>query len=291
VFGLVLVTLAKAADPPAPPGCVAAIPPSIVEGYLDDAEQRLTQLDDQGFVSAVAAAQTALPCLAAPLSITSAARWHRVMGVRAFYAGDNDAARDELRASLVSDPEAALPESYAAEGGRLLSFYRQVIAAPLRSGEPVDVPADAELFVDGAPAHELPTDRAALIQLRGLDGALLASHEHRPGEDAPDLRAWQAAARVDKASQSSGAIGAIQPPAPRTRPLGLAIATGASALLATGTWAGSWYLHSRFTDQTGDPVPVDDLSALRRQTNTLTVLAPSLGTVALALGVVTVWQW
>lgn len=289
MFGLVLVTWAKAAEPTAPPGCVAALPPSILEGYLDDAELRLTQLDDQGFVSAVSAAHTALACLAAPVSIETAARWHRVMGVRAFYAGDNEAARDELRASSAPHPEAGLPESYAAEGGKLLSFYRQVIAAPLRSGEPVDVPADTELFVDGAPAHELPTDRAALLQLRGADGTLLASHEHRPGDPAPDLRAWHAAALVENASRTG--MAAPPPAVERPRPIGLAIATGASALLATGTWAGSWYLRSQSEDSSAAPASTDDRAALRREASALTVLAPCLGTVALALGVVTVWRW
>lgn len=290
-------------DPPV--GCDTAVPVATIMRFLQDGERRLVQLDSAGLESAGSAAEAALPCVGAVLTPENAAVWHRVMGVRAFSLKDEGVARDELRAAAALTSGAPLPTNYAAEGGTLYTFYESATEAPPSQARLVNVPDGVDLYVDGARLEEVPSDRAALLQLVDAEG-IIRTWVLASSAPLPDLAGEVAAAKLARKGTpvvvQETFTGPVDPEEStelvrggdetvRRRPVGLLIATGSTALLGGGSYALSWYLHGRFGDLDNQPVPVGEVDNLRWQTNATAVAAPVLGVTAFGLGIATVVRW
>lgn len=269
----------------APVGCSAAVPPSTLARFLKDAELRLAELDDDGFAAAAQAAAAATACVGSPLSAADLAPWHRVMGVRAFTAGDEATAAAHFRAYVALAPDGELPSSYAGEGGKLVAFFRASVAErPTGAPRALLPPPGYRAVADGAPATLLPAGRAGVVQLLAAEDTVVTTWALDGDDPAPDLGSVLAKAVAP-------VVSTLPAPTAQRRPVGLAVATAVTAALAGGSYAASWVLRSRFDDVTVAPVATDDLAGLRTGTNATALAAPALGGVALALGIVTVVRW
>lgn len=282
----------------------------------DDAEEALERMDEGAFKAALARVRAELKGASAPLSPAEAAAVHELEGISASLAFNERAALGSLQAWRYLDAGATLSEEIAFEGSDLARQFQTV--GPLGDGRraAVVVPPTARLLIDGLPSSTVPAERAAVIQVVGMDGVVRYSGYYRGGEALPaesGLR-WplldlapgppaegqtpqiaQAAdgpaiGRTDPAFQpepSEGSGGEAGVPGHEVkRPRVLLLAGGGVALLgAAGLAALSASSQERFQTPGMAEDDLLTLGRLYRRNHAEVVGAAALGAAALGLGV------
>jgi hypothetical protein len=121
--------------------------------------------DDDAFERAADRAAQALPCVDEVVLPPQAAEFHRLVALRAWYAGDRQAAELAFRASLAVEPSYRLSEKVAPPGGGLRRAWERAQEAPRSRMMPLEGPEDVRAWVDGFVAEDRPMDLPALVQL------------------------------------------------------------------------------------------------------------------------------
>lgn len=234
--------------------------PAALSASLDRAESAFNDMDERAFRQAVNDAAADADCLTQPIDSATAARLHRMVGLRAFVDGDEAAARLAFAAARAVEPVYAFPESFLPRNHPALALYGE--AAQLSgAADAVDPPAQGQLQFDGQASLARPRAWPTVAVL--VDPAGNAEHSAylSPGEP---LFPYP-----------------VAPPEPDARRLNTPLAVSAGlSLLGSGVLYG---LARASYDRFYDPVTPDgDLAALQDRTNRL--YYTSVGAAALGVG-------
>jgi hypothetical protein len=93
------------------------------------------------------------------------AEFHRLVALRACYAGDRQAAELAFRASLALEPSYRLSTKVAPEGGALRASWDRARDASRSRSLALQPPAGARAWVDGRVGSSRPMDLPTLVQL------------------------------------------------------------------------------------------------------------------------------
>lgn len=254
-MGLLLTIIASAYG-----ACPRVAPPEEAATQLEDAELALAKGDPDAFADGLALVQLTLACSDAPLTTASAARYHRMLGVRAYARGDGEVAAEHFLAARRLEPDAALPVYPPTHD--IYVRYRQL--EPQGEPDRFENPDDVRFFVDGI-AYGMADPRGRHLLQFGPEGEVLQARMLAPGELPP----W------------------IEPPPPQSprspnRKLPW-LASGAGALaVAGGLTAANLLSGQRFLDRTKSST-IEDIERLHTQTNVLGGLAIGFGAVGAGL--------
>lgn len=127
-------------------------------------------VDEPGFQRAVAAAADALPCVEDPVTVAFAARCHRVLGLRAFLAGDDASASRAFAASIAADPAYTFPETMVPAENPLRALYEGARSLPTTTQEIPPPAGRSSVRIDGVATRARPTFRPTILQLVTPDG-------------------------------------------------------------------------------------------------------------------------
>lgn len=178
-----------------------------------------------------------LQCQGQPVSVSQAARVHRVRGIAAFVQGDETEADLWFAASRALDPTAPLGHDI---GGPVAEAWER--AASPSPPERIELPPPRRgvLFVDGQPIPSRPAHLPWVFQ--HLDGDAITTALQRPGLALPDY---------------PGKPREKEPRARRGRPFTVAaVATGGLSLagLAGAAWTRERYKRTDLTDEQVAPL-------------------------------------
>jgi len=160
-FGLVTAAQAACPDP---------TPASELDEHVDDAVLSFATLDEEGFLAASDALSEGITCLNEVTSAEDTASYHRVMGLRAFWDGNQDDATASFQAALLLEPTARLSNKIAPEGGPLATLYASAGERAAPANTAFRAPAWTTAYVNGAEATERPAHLPALIAFSNRDG-------------------------------------------------------------------------------------------------------------------------
>lgn len=263
MLALLFATIAAAACPE--PGTLYDL-----AAAMHEAESALGADDLAGFAAARSRAAELLPCVGEPVTPPAAAFFHRLAGYAAFLDQDRDGTVASFRAAALADPKTGPSPAVAPEKGAMRRYWTEARAAG--EGRTVALPAVryVEVRVDGSRSDERPLDRPAIVQV--LRGSTPVSTFYLPADAALD--AWpDEVARADAT-------------AVRTRrrwPVAWTAVAGGAALASVGLYSLAHGMEAAYLDVENPPVDDrDELSRLRRSTNT--AAAASIGFGAVALG-------
>ena len=121
--------------------------------------------DRDAFESAADRAAQALPCVGDLVLPPQAAEFHRLVALRAWYAGDRQAAELAFRASLALEPSYRLSSTIAPAGGGLRIAWDRAREASRSRTMAVEAPEGARSWVDGRVSTQRPMDLPSVIQL------------------------------------------------------------------------------------------------------------------------------
>lgn len=140
-----------------------------VAGRASAALEAYTALDIPAFREHHQAFSTALDCLSEPLAPEHAARVHLAWALASWVDRDRDRLAAAFRGVLAADPEYEPGPEIAPDGSAVLDVFQQA----WESGPGPEVPLAADdLWVDGEQRTAVPTERAAVVQLRPPGDAL-----------------------------------------------------------------------------------------------------------------------
>lgn len=197
--------------------CEAAVSSVTLDRVLLDAELAWGRLDLTGFDAAARQAEALLPCVGDALYPPTAARYHRIRGMRAFVERDQAEARRDFAAARALEPGWTFPESLAPPGHPVREDYTALSLDGARY-EPVAPPASGRLTFDGLPTGLRARDWPTVVQVFDATGAVDVTRWLRPQDALP--------------SYEEGPPQQVQG-APRTRSTPLLVA-GGLGLLASG---------------------------------------------------------
>ncbi len=271
---------------------------------LTEAESAYLDMDEDGFVEIIEAAEFALKCLGEPITPFDAAAYHRLNALDAFLGANDGGAIAAFRSSLAAQPRYLLPSTIAPPGNPLASLYDQAAEPYEANRVALPPPPNMLMLMDGARATARPTSRPVIIQLISPDGGIAWSGYLSPLDPNPD---WYALGFEEETAISSGdsdfsgsqdrdkthkdgadsnirvARQMPQPTPGRTRPM--LLAAGGAALAAGGLYALAYGLRTNYDDPA---TPYSDLESLRTATNGSIAASGGLGLAALGLGVAAV---
>lgn len=266
-----LFFLATAAAAPA--NCPLPATPADIESATRAGERAFAELDLPALRRAHAEALALVPCLDAPVPVSLAADFHRLMALWAFTNGDEDLVLAEFHAARRLVPGYALPEEVAPAGHPLQELYARSNSASEGTLQPTLPPVGGAVWVDGLRGAPRPDGISVLVQVEGPEGTLLRSFPLAAGDPLP-------------------AFGPppVDPRLRARRRLTLS-ATSATLLATAGTlWIAAAAAEDRFWDPSAG-IPDRDLAAVRTRTNAFTVAAGTAASLGLGIGVVAAVTW
>jgi hypothetical protein len=125
-------------------------------------------LDEDSFYRSTEQAVEALPCLDEVLLAPNAAAYHRLMGLKAFFDGQDEIAVISFRAAQSIEPDYQLSAKIAPEGGKLHRLWAQAQAGPSPFIGSFTTPGGMYAWVDGAEGTLQAEDLPSIVQY-GLD--------------------------------------------------------------------------------------------------------------------------
>jgi hypothetical protein len=269
-----LLSLALAAEPA---DCSTALSVANLEERLRGAEEALAELDAEGFLARSDALVLALTCASEAIPPITAARVHRLQGLRLYIARDEEAAAAAFAAARTADPALSLA-GLIPEGHALHELYGLAPVDVARLAVPR--PREGALRLDGAPTLERADHRPVLFQHLAEDGHVLETDWVPVDSPLPPY---------DALPLPPGAGGPVLPRHRAGRAmLGLGVGLTVTAGALYGAAAASRSAFFREHEDWGTA----ELEQAQRRTNTLTTVAAVFGGVGLgsgAVGVVFAW--
>lgn len=253
----------------------AACPSSAasLQSALDSAQLAFSMMDSGAFQTATGEAESEASCLSDPVSPTVAARLHRVLGLRAFVAGDEAAARTAFAAARAIEPDYLFPASLVPADHPVRALYSQSLNASAATTE-LPSPATGHLQFDGSQGTRRPTQRPTLALLVDPSGAVKGSGYLWP--DDPVFAYTPASATIATTTQA--------PKSTVRRGPNLPLTVIAAVSLAAG---GACYGIAAAAHKDYEEAPNEEptLTALQGKTNTFFFTSIGAGVVALGTGV------
>ncbi len=142
-------------------------------------------LDEDSFFDTAQQAQSALGCLDEVFLPPNAAAYHRLMGLRAFFDGDEDSAVVAFRASQAIEPDYELSAKIAPVGGKLHRLWIQARQGPNPFIGSFNAPAGKYAYVDGTETRTRAEDLPSIIQYGSGDGSVDWTGYVAPGVTPP----------------------------------------------------------------------------------------------------------
>jgi len=270
-----------ATTPDASTTCALPIAVDTLAGNVSDATGAFASLDIDGFEEKAAAVWRQLPCLSEPLTPLDVADVYKLRALDAFLAEDTEGVEDSLRSARSAAPDYRLPASIAPKGHPLKETFDRVgeDTAPRND---LPVPNDARLLVDGQPVLSRPTDRAVLLQLLTIDGAVAWTRIVEEEDDTPAYEALSDDYRDRYLSEAK--VIRVRP----RRPVELVVASSVAIVGASAMYGLSRSSRAQFFDPA---TPYEDLAGLRARTNGLQTAALLTGLAGVGLGATAVVTW
>ena len=202
---------AFAADTPEPASSdevaaavACALPPVSVDtlaATISDATGAFAGLDLEGFEAKAGMVWKQLPCVSEPMTPIDVADVYKLRALDAFLAQDEPTVGASLTSALKAAPGTTLPASIAPKGHPLKQAFDDASASVTSgaTGPEVDlpVPSEARLLVDGQPVLSRSAERAVLLQLLTMDGAVAWTHLVEPSAEVPAYEALSEDDRED----------------------------------------------------------------------------------------------
>lgn len=264
---------------PAWAGAEGTLSSAAFEAWIDTSERSFGQGAEEPFHAACDALPAQVTRLQEPLSPAQAGRLHAFMALCSYSSQVNradstlqelqDAVTPYVRAARNADPRAGLGVGARQDGSSPLTRW---FAAPSR--EPAAGPLLADVgwgrvLVDGREARSFPSDTPSVVQRSCGVGPFGPSRYLQVGAPPPD---WERC-----------------PMKPGTaRHVGLALGTGAAALLAMGMEVGAVSTYARYTST---DTPPGELDALWRQNKLFNYGLWGAGALTAGLGATLVITW
>lgn len=238
-------------------------------------ERAFAQVDLVALGAARSAALDALPCLQERITPDASASFHRMMGMAAFTSGDEQGVLAEFYAARRLEPGYRFPLEVAGPGHPLADLYDRAAADVVadRQLEAVIPPAGGFVIVDGAVDATRPLGMSALVQAWTADQRLLETRFVLADDPTPR---W-GPLPIDVARKQA-------------RRRALLSVTGATALATVSLYTAAAVTEARFKDLE-DPVPDEDLRALRATNNSLLWSSAAAGAITAGLGVTVAVLW
>jgi len=259
-------------------------------------------MDEHAFLTAHDEARQALVCLNEPLAAAEVAAYHRMEALAAFFEDRRDEAMLSFGAALSVQPDYELPASIAPVGTPLHAWYQEARAQSPEATQELQVPERCSLLVNGALGTRYTDELPAIVQVIEWNGAvrwsgLLEPHDMLPEEAFSDTYTptWTPDAAL------AARLAALPPPAEDDSPSvsvnPLMVGAGGALVASGGLYLASMLSRSswqRAADRCAlegacwdDPVSEqENIDALRRRTNGLSVASAGAGAVGVGLGVV-----
>jgi hypothetical protein len=248
-----------------PPVCPA--PATIADLIIEvrAAEAAFREMDDAAFAAATERIDAALPCVNEPISTSTAATMHRMMGLRAFLDADAPRAGRAFGAARTVDPQYAFPPDLLPAGNPIQIAY---LSIPVDSRETVQVaqPVEGNFTFDGRRATERPLRWPTVVQRFDKDGNVEQTAYLWP--DAPMFPYLEVPA----------------PPAPVDRHLGRTVVLGGA--IGSGLAAGAFYgVAAKSARQFDEAVGEEEGDRFARRANAFVAASGVAGTFSVGLAV------
>lgn len=156
-----------------------------VSSTIQQALLDFATLDEDSFDAAAQQAFDELPCLDEVLLSPNAAAFHRLMGLRAFFAGQDEAAVMSFRASLNIEPDYELSSKIAPKGGKLHRLWLESQDGPSPYVGLFRTPGGMYAWVDGAEGALQAEDLPSIVQYGITEDSVSWTGYLQPGELPP----------------------------------------------------------------------------------------------------------
>ncbi len=220
-------------------------------------------LDEESFDASAQQAVESLPCLDGVLLPPNAAAFHRLMGLQAFFAGQDEAAVVSFRAALSIEPDYELSDKIAPEGGKLNRLWLQAKEGPSPFVGLFRTPGGMYAWVDGAEGTMQAEDLPSIVQY-GIDEDQVSWTAYlQPGElppttmpgvglaiapaPAPAPTPAPVVASLDAPTARPDLVAAAAPEKTKgSGKGGLIAATVVSGVMAGGLYGGASYMRGEY---------------------------------------------
>jgi len=248
---------------------VGATESSTISQYVTEGDTAFINMDEDGFKQAHEAAVWALPCVGEGLSSGQVAGFHKMEALGAFLGRQHGATVASFRALSATAPGYALSDDLAPESHPMRIHFAVASDMPKSPVKSLPRPNEGWIYVDGAPATEVPTDRPYVFQRFDEEGAVVQTQLVQPGLDAPRYP------NKGKVKSSGGKSSGFHLNVP------LAATAGVTTAAAIGFHFAAKANAKTFWDPS---TPISDLPQVRQQTNTLGTLSLISGITAFGTG-------
>jgi len=232
---LTLSLFASASD------CSEPVTPDQLESLADEATLAWAAMDQDGFEELADQTLAGVECLSEPVEPSQAASIHALRALRAFLAGDADAANLHLQAAYASDADFRISTRIAPEGGKLWRLAEQAREIPPSSGRALSLLDGGTVWVDGHAGGDRAEDRPALVQVGAGDRTTWSSllEPDEPFEPPADALAALPTDLPDTPNTP-------RPPRSGGGAKGLWYAAGGTGVVAAGLFGASAALRGRY---------------------------------------------
>ncbi len=259
--------------------CDEATSSSDLSRQVEAAEQAYGDLDIDGFIAATDTLAAALPCLSEPVTRSTAANVHRVVGLRAFVDKDGENAKLAFAAGRAIQPDYRFPDTLIPPGNPILSDYEAIPLSIESRTTPPDLASEGAWRFDGQDGVERPTTWPTVAQALDARGAVKGSVYLWPGDT---LQAFDTT--VEGIQATPVAPPEPLPPAPSEAGgpnKGLLVGAAGMAVVTGVTYALANSAAKTYRDI---ETPYEDLDGLRKQANGMTVGWATSATLTAGLG-------
>jgi hypothetical protein len=238
-----------------------------ISSMMQQALLDFATLDEDSFYRTTEQAAESLPCLDEVLLAPNAAAYHRLMGLKAFFDGQDEVAVISFRASQHIEPDYVLSSKIAPEGGKLHRLWAQAEAGPSPFIGSFTTPGGMYAWVDGAEGTLQAEDLPSIVQYGIGEDEVAWTAYLLPGEQPPSTMPGVGLTVVQPRPQASPVAPAPEPvPASASgltsrRDLaeaqapektkgngrgGLIAATVISGAMAGGLYGGATYMRTEY---------------------------------------------
>ncbi|MED5372025.1 MAG: hypothetical protein VX899_13485 [Myxococcota bacterium] len=169
---------------------------------LEDAEAAFEARDKAQVLASRDQAVLTVNCMVEPITRSSAARLHRVMGLAAFLEKDQEAAQRSFAAARRLEPAYTFPTSMVPEGHPVREDYR-ALAVETLSAHTLVPPLSGHLTLDGHEGLDRPDGIPTVYQRFNDAGAVVDTRLLRATDPDPDDYAIGALPGLDQVNRDS----------------------------------------------------------------------------------------
>lgn len=257
-----------------------------ITDVVESADLNISKMDTEGFFAARDTLLRRLACVEDPLTGPTVGAVHRVVATAAFLQKEESRIAPALAGLLSAAPGYQLPLDLYPEGHPIRGLLSHAaILARDPAARPLLAMESGWLEVDGLAVPAAPVERAAVIQHLDGQGAVVETRYVWPGDD---LGAWAAVAVPTAVARKPVATPSARAPGKARVPM---IALTAASLVTTGVLYGVAFDGQRTFRDTSNGLTDDELVALQKSTNTLTIGWSVAGVASLGLGVGLAFAW